>query len=246
MNKEEVSAYLNEFYMEVSSYMNSLLLKLNEPNITKEEDSNISIFIVNYIEKYIKIIFCLTTIYLYSKDINECENIEKDATKLNLEWEENKKLFEDNKICLLKSDQIDNHKELITKENVEKYTDMMNNYKPDTTELDKLRSQRKKLEEKTKKLKEENKVLQEQLIKSKQKLEKEEQDFLKSKGNRFKSIDEYNAYTDGYLDARDEIIELLDKEEEQELEILEKESKNFIYRIPVIAWFIKYLFNKNK
>lgn len=132
------------------------------------------------------------------------------------------------------------------KENVENYTIMMNNYRPDTSELDKLTEQRKKLEEKTNKLKEENKLLQDQLIKSKQKLKKEEQDFLKAKGNRFKSIDEFNAYTDGYLDARDEVIELLEKQEEQELKILEKESRNFIYRIPVIAWFIHHIFNKDK
>lgn len=123
---------------------------------------------------------------------------------------------------------------------------MMNNYKHDNSELDKLREQRKDLEEKTKKLKEENKVLQEQLIKSKQKLKKEEQDFLKSKGNRFKSIDEFNAYTDGYLEGRDEIIELLETQEEQELKMLEKESRNFIHRIPVISWFIHHIFTKNK
>ena len=123
---------------------------------------------------------------------------------------------------------------------------MMNTYKPDTTELYKLRKKRKELEAKTKKLKEENKKLQEQLRKSRQKLRQEEQEFLESRGTTFKSIDELNAYTDGYISGRDEVIELLEQKEEQELKMLEKESRNFIYRLPVIAWFINHLFNKHK
>lgn len=247
MNKEEkVSKYLDNFRLEVYSYMHKLLNELNDPSITKEKNSQITMFIVDYIENYFKIIFCFTAINLYSKDSKEIEKIEKEAIDLNLEWQDNLILFENNNTNLLKKNQIEKHSKLITDSNIEKYTNMMNTYKPDTTELDKLREKRKELEEKTKKLKEENKKLQEQLRKSNQKLRKEEQEFLESRETKFKRIDELNAYTDGYISGRDEVIELLEQKEEKELKMLEKESRNFIYRLPVIAWFINHLFNKHK